>query len=147
MFIKSFAVDGQVQQQPVFPADMTGNHTVEIVMADSFRNDMLTTVVGDVRTPLVPFVRFRGGESGLRWYMIEGAQRYDVYAGGKKVLETTVNKCNIEDSWSGDLQVVAVAADGTPSFPSDLLTGTRRLQSSLILSCLSVSQEKNLPLR
>ena len=48
MFIKSFAVDGQVQQQPVFPADMTGNHTVEIVMADSFRNDMLTTVVGDV---------------------------------------------------------------------------------------------------
>ena len=125
--IKSFAIDGQVQEQPVFSADMTGSHTIEIVLADSFRNDMVTTMVGDVRTPLVPFVRFRGRNSGLRWYMIEGAQRYDVYAGGKKVLETTVNKCNIEDDWSGDLQVVAVAADGTPSFPSEPLNRNEKV--------------------
>jgi hypothetical protein len=125
--IRSFAIDGEVKDQPVFGADLTGHHTIEIILADSFRNQMTTNMVGDVRTPLVPFVRFRGGNNGLRWYMIEGAQRYDVYAGGKKVLETTVNKCKLEDDWSGDLQVVAVAADGTPSFPSEPLNRNEKV--------------------
>jgi hypothetical protein len=125
--IRSFAIDGEVKDQPVFGADLTGHHTIEIILADTFRNQMTTNMVGDVRTPLVPFVRFRGGNNGLRWYMIEGAQRYDVYAGGKKVLETTVNKCKLEDDWSGDLQVVAVAADGTPSFPSEPLNRNEKV--------------------
>ena len=119
--IRSFKIDGELKDKPVFPADMTGNHTVEIILADSFRNDMTTAMVGDVRTPMTPFVRFRGNGTGLRWYMIEGASRYDVYAGGKKVLETVVNKIDVNDEWSGDIQVVAVAADGTPSFPSEPL--------------------------
>jgi hypothetical protein len=119
--IRSFSIDGEVKEKPVFPAGMTGNHTVEIVLADRFRKEMTTTMVGDVRTPMTPFVRFRGGGTGLRWYMIEGADRYDVYVGGKKVLETTANKIDFQPEWSGDIQVVAVAADGTPSFPSEPL--------------------------
>ena len=119
--IRSFSIDGEVKEKPVFPAGMTGNHTVEIVLADRFRKEMTTTMVGDVRTPMTPFVRFRGGGTGLRWYMIEGADRYVVYVGGKKVLETTANKIDFQPEWSGDIQVVAVAADGTPSFPSEPL--------------------------
>ena len=125
--IKSFAIDGEVKDQPEFSADLSGHHTIEIVLADTFRNRLSTNMVGDVRTPLIPFVRFRSGESGLRWYMVEGAQRYDVYAGGKKVLETTDSKCRIKDTWSGDLQVVAVAADGTPSFPSEPLNRNEKI--------------------
>ena len=125
--ISSFSIDGEVKDQPVFSADMTGHHTIEIILADKFQNQMTTNMVGDVRTPLVPFVRFRGGNSGLRWYMIEGAQRYDVYAGGKKVLETTANKINLKDEWRGDIQVVAVAADGTPSFPSEPLNRNEKV--------------------
>ena len=125
--IKSFAIDGEVKDQPEFGADLSGQHTIEIVLADTFRNHLSTNMVGNVRTPLIPFVRFRSGESGLRWYMVEGAQRYDVYAGGKKVLETTDSKCRIKDTWSGDLQVVAVAADGTPSFPSEPLNRNEKI--------------------
>lgn len=125
--IKSFAIDGEVKDQPEFGADLSGHHTIEIVLADTFCNHMSTNMVGNIRTPLIPFVRFRSGESGLRWYMVEGAQRYDVYAGGKKVLETTDSKCRIKDTWSGDLQVVAVAADGTPSFPSEPLNRNEKI--------------------
>ena len=128
--ISTFAVDGEIRNEPLFSADMTGHHTVEIVLADRFRNDMTTTMVGDVRTPLTPFVRFRSGGKGLRWYMIEGAQRYDVYAGGRKVLETTANKIDLKDEWSGDLQVVAVAADGTPSFPSEPLNRNEYIEET-----------------
>ena len=119
--IKSFSIDGQFKEEPVVSADMTGHHTVEIVLANRFAQQMTNNMVGDVRAPLTPFVRFSGGGSRLRWYTEEGVHHYDVYAGGKKVAETTVGKCMIEDDWKGDLQVVGVAADGTESFPSEPL--------------------------
>lgn len=44
---------------------------------------------------------------------------YDIYAGGDCVARATSLEIIIEDGWKGDLQVVAVASDGTPSFPSE----------------------------
>jgi hypothetical protein len=119
--IKSFSIDGELKDEPVFPADMSGHHTVEIVLANRFTQQMTNNMVGDVRAPLTPFVRFSGGGSRLRWYTEEGVHHYDVYAGGKKVAETTTGKCKIEDDWKGDIQVIGVAADGTESFPSEPL--------------------------
>ena len=120
--IKSFSIDGVQTDLPIFNAGVTGRHTIEIILADSFRNEMSINMVGDVRTPLIPFVRLSGKGKKLKWYSEEGAVRYDVYAGGKKVLETTGRGCVLSDDWTGDLQVVAVAADGTPSFPSEPIT-------------------------
>ena len=100
---------------------------VEIILADSFKSQMTVNMVDDVRTPPTPFVRFGSGGKRLRWYAEEGAVRYDVYAGGKKVHETVVAKCNVDPSWRGDIQVVAVAADGTPSFPSEPLNANEKV--------------------
>lgn len=128
--IKSFAIDGQECDIPAFPSDLSGKHTVEIVLADAFRNDMTINKVGDVRTPMTPFVRFGGRGKYIRWYGEEGAQKYEIYAGGRKVKETTERRCNVEDDWRGDIQVVAVAADGTPSFPSEPLTRNETVHDS-----------------
>lgn len=125
--IRSFKVDGQLMDEPVFPASMVGNHTVEIVLADSFKNQMSVNMVDDVRTPATPFARFGSGGKRIRWYAEEGAVRYDIYAGGKKVHETVVAKCNVDPEWKGDIQVVAVAADGTPSFPSEPLNANEKV--------------------
>lgn len=125
--IKSFSIDGVQSDDPVVSADMSGRHSVEIVLADSFRNEMTTNVVGDVRTPMIPFVRLSGSGKSLKWYSEEGAASYHVYAGGKKVLETEKNSCRISDDWRGDLQVVAVAADGTPSFPSEPINRNQKI--------------------
>ena len=125
--IKSFSIDGVQTDEPVVSADLTGRHSVVIVLADSFRNDMSINVVGDVRTPMIPFVRLSGRGKSLKWYSEEGAASYHVYAGGKKVLETEKNSCRISDDWRGDLQVVAVAADGTPSFPSEPINRSEKI--------------------
>lgn len=119
--VRSFKIDGQIADEPVFSASLTGCHAVEIVLADSFRNRMDVNMVRDVRTPATPFARFGSGGKRIRWYAEDGAVRYDIYVGGKKVSETTVTKCNVDPSWRGDIHVVAVAADGTPSFPSEPL--------------------------
>lgn len=126
--IKSFAIDGQTKDEPVFPAELTGKHKVEIILADRFADDLTINLVGDVRTPPTPFVRFSSGGKKMRWYAEEGAARYDVYAGGKKVLETKVSKCNVADDWRGDLQVIAVMADGTESFPSEPLNRNEKVK-------------------
>ncbi|MBE6250924.1 MAG: glycogen debranching protein [Bacteroidales bacterium] len=119
--IRSFSIDGQKADEPVFPASMSGHHTIDIVLADRFDKDLTVNMVDDVRTPKTPFVRFSGGGKRLRWYAEEGAVRYDIYAGGQKVHETVAVKCDLDPSWNGDISVVAVAADGTPSFPSEPL--------------------------
>jgi hypothetical protein len=119
--IKSFSIDGKKKNEHVFPADLAGHHKVEITLANAFENDMKIAQVGDVRTPMVPFFRISGskGRQKLRWYAVEGALRYDIYAGGKKVLETTANDCRVGADWRGDLQLVVIAKDGTESFPTE----------------------------
>lgn len=119
--IESFTIDGEAAVEPVFPAELAGSHSVEIVLADRFANDMTINMAGDVRTPMIPFVRFGSNGRRLRWYAIEGAEKYDIYAGGKKVHETKECKCKVADNWRGDIQVIAVMEDGTESFPSEPL--------------------------
>ena len=115
--IKSFLIDGKKTNKHVFPAGLAGYHKIEITLADAFANDMTVTEVGDVRTPMIPFIRI--SRNKLKWYAEEGALRYDIYAGGKKVMETTANECRIDPDWKGDLQLVVIAKDGTPSFPTE----------------------------
>ena len=123
--IRSFKVDGVESESYSIPASLNGRHNIDIMLADSFRQNMTTNVVGDVRTPMIPFVRLSGKR--LKWYAAEGAVRYDIYAGGKKVAESTTDRCRISDDWRGDLQVVAVAADGTPAFPSEPINLNERI--------------------
>lgn len=55
----------------------------------------------------------------MYWDMVEGADHYEVYVAGEKAMETSEGRVEIKPEWTGDVQVVAVAADGTPSFPSE----------------------------
>ena len=125
--IESFAIDGVAASEPVFPSELAGNHTIEIVLADRFANDMTINMVDDIRTPMTPFVRFSGRGRSLKWYAIEGAEKYDIYAGGKKVHETRNPGCKVADHWRGDIQVIAVMKDGTESFPSEPLNKNEKI--------------------
>lgn len=114
--IKSFRLDGVKTDKAVVPADLTGNHTVEIVMSDSFKKDLENNMQPACWTPLMPKTTLADGK--LSWESVEGAAVYEIYVGGEKVADVTSTEVMVEEGWNGDLQVVAVAADGTPSFPS-----------------------------
>lgn len=115
--IKSFKLDGQKMDEAVVPGNLEGHHTVEIEMSDSFRNKLTVNHKGALWTPDMPVAALVDG--AVVWNAIEGADHYYVYAGGKKVAETKEQSLVLADDWTGDVQVVAVAADGTPSFPSE----------------------------
>lgn len=115
--IKSFKLDGKKMDAAVVPGDIEGHHTVEIEMSGSFRNDLGVNHQPACWAPLMPVVTMADGR--LSWEPVEGAALYNVYAGGELVAGATSTEILIEDGWKGDIQVVAVAADGTPSFPSE----------------------------
>ena len=127
--IKSFKLDGVKQDLACINADLEGHHTIEIVMSNSFRKDMAINYQPAVWTPMMPVATLADGR--LSWNPVEGAVIYDVYAGGQLVAGATSTEIIIEEGWSGDLQVVAVAADGTPSFPSEPVSLCEKIQVKL----------------
>ena len=127
--IRSFELDGVKTSDTYVPADITGHHTVKIVMSDSFRNEMAVNYQPACWTPMMPVATLSDGR--LSWEPVEGAVIYDVYAGGQLVAGATSTEIIIEEGWNGDLQVVAVAADGTPSFPSEPVSLCEKIQVKL----------------
>lgn len=114
--IKSFKLDGQKMSEAVVPGNLEGHHTVEIEMSNSFKKDLGVNYQPACWAPLMPVVTMADGR--LSWEPVEGAAYYNVYAGGELVGIASTREIIIEDEWKGDIQVVAVAQDGTPSFPS-----------------------------
>ena len=114
--IKSFKLDGQKMSEAVVPGNLEGHHTVEIEMSNSFKKDLGVNYQPACWAPLMPVVTMADGR--LSWAPVEGAVYYNVYAGGELVGLASTTEIIIEDEWKGDIQVVAVAQDGTPSFPS-----------------------------
>ena len=114
--IANFRLDGEKKDDAVVPGDLEGHHTVEIEMSGSFRNNLGMNHKPACWTPLMPVATLENGV--LSWNAVEGAEHYEVFVGGEKVAETAELAFELNPEWNGDVQVVAVAADGTPSFPS-----------------------------
>ena len=127
--IKTFRLDGEVLAEAVVPGDLAGDHIVEIVMSDSFKNDLDINLQKPCWTPIMPPVV--GVDSKyVSWHAVNEADHYDVYIGGEKKVVGKGRGVAIDPEWKGDVQVVAVKADGTPSFPSAPINTSRKVYKS-----------------
>jgi hypothetical protein len=127
--IKTFRLDGEVLAEAVVPGDLAGDHIVEIVMSDSFKNDLDINLQDPCWTPIMPPVV--GVDSKyVSWHAVNEADHYDVYIGGEKKVVGKGRGVAIDPEWKGDVQVVAVKADGTPSFPSAPINTSRKVYKS-----------------
>lgn len=115
--VKSFKVDGVAQGEHFVPADLTGRHHIEIVLSNSFKNKMTVNHQPCVCTPMTPETVLEEGV--LTWNAVEGADIYEVYVGAGKVAQTADLSVAVDPQWRGDVSVVAVSAEGVPSFPSE----------------------------
>ena len=115
--IRSFEIDGVQKSEHLVPADLTGRHEVKIVMADRFRKNLDINLQSGVSTPVTPEVSLEADK--LSWQPVDGAAAYKLYVAGAEVAETAEHQVSVSPEWRGDVQVVAVSADGVPSFPSE----------------------------
>ena len=115
--IRSFKLDGAETADATVSGDLTGHHTVEIVMSDSFRQNLKTNHQKPCWTPKVTIVNLEDG--WFDWNAMNDIDHYEVYVGGRKVYESKERGCDMLPEWKGDVQLVSVTADGVRSFPTE----------------------------
>jgi len=113
--IKSFLIDGK-ESEPVINANLTGHHSVKIVMADNEFHPMKINLVENASSPLMPVVQLNEGK--LQWQPIESAVKYEVYKDGKLWKETSDCSILLGDE-KGEFQVAAIQKGGFTSFASE----------------------------
>ena len=112
--LKSFKLDG-VEADPFFPANLKGQHTIEMVLDNRQPAPMQMVMRENAYQPLTPLARTEGGN--ISWQEVPEAIEYIVLRNGKEMTRTT--ELNAPLQGDGEYAVVAVNADGWHSYMSE----------------------------
>lgn len=82
--IKSFTIDGERKDQPVFPAGMTGSHSVKIVLAGSVLPSAPVNVQPIRYMPQTTAFTYQAGKKTVDLTTYDKANLYILYMNGKK---------------------------------------------------------------
>jgi hypothetical protein len=121
--IRAFAVDGKEWAQSFLPATLTGEHKIDIILADNILPDGSVFAVGDYTSPAAPVTYLSGNM--LLWPAVEGAVKYNVYKNGifvgasSSVRTDSTVRTMVELDTYGLYQVEAMDARGVSSFLSE----------------------------
>lgn len=113
--IRSVSLDGKKLDDPFIPADLTGKHTIRLVLQSKSSGPSQITFTENAYSPSTPVVSLREGEK-IVWAPQEDVSFYCIWANGKRV--DTLSSVN---GYDGDIQVKAVNAEGLESFASEPL--------------------------
>ena len=114
--VRLFELDGVRMNEASVSAALEGKHNIKIVLSNSFEKDMKINMQPPLNTLMTPKAKLEAGV--LSWDKIDGAAQYEVFVAGEKYAQTTQESISLEDV-TGDVQVIALSADGVPSFPSE----------------------------
>lgn len=114
---KSVKLDGKELEGNLLPADISGEHKIEIEMANNdFGSDSMNMVENKFSLP-TPQAKY--ADSVFSWEPVEGAQKYRVYKNGKVAEETTDTKFAVSAPDFTELKVSAIGPNGFESFTSE----------------------------
>ncbi|WP_206513741.1 MGH1-like glycoside hydrolase domain-containing protein [Pseudoflavitalea rhizosphaerae] len=122
--VKSFMLDGKELNQPELPADISGTHSISIVLASipvPAQAINKTNSYSSLPTPETVLQK-----NLLSWKPISGAAQYRVVKNGKLYRNTTVPQVTIDISKPAEYQVLAIDKKGIPSFASEPLFVVRK---------------------
>lgn len=111
-------LDGERLPEPLIPADLQGEHHIEIRLSNTGFKDQRFACVNNHTTLPEPTAWF--SEQGLQWELVPGAVSYQVWGNGKllaTVQDTPYRPEGAVDAYT-EYAVAAVDASGWPSFLS-----------------------------
>jgi hypothetical protein len=114
--IDSFTLDGKTSED-FFPADLSGEHTIEIVMRN---NDFLPSKINLVENKFSltnPQVRLNG--SKLIWDAIPGALAYNIYQNGQLLKTISENSFELNINDFAEYSLTALDKENIESFSSE----------------------------
>lgn len=113
--IAEITLDGEVLDSPMIPADLSGNHEINIQMSNEFSAVIHASIVENHFTLPAPDVKIKGDD--LYWPANEKAEKYFIFQNGKKIAETKHNKYSLGKE-KGQFKVEAIDEDGWLSYTS-----------------------------
>ncbi|WP_242928644.1 MGH1-like glycoside hydrolase domain-containing protein [Pontibacter vulgaris] len=134
--VKSITMDGKPMEKPFIPANLAGNHTIKIELANNEAGGEINHTV-DYTSPETPKVTYTSGK--LTWPSVEGAVTYQVIKNGQAQEKTQNNSLAVTEGAYAEYVVLAEDKNGVTSFASEpivVVAGKYKMQYEL---------EKSLP--
>jgi len=117
--IKSFLLDGKAVKYYQVLSDLKGEHSIKIILANTFWGTEEINKVENVTAPAVPVVSLKANK--LTWEKVDGAAEYIVLKNGKEIAKITATDFSVPVSDFNEYQVIAVSTKAVQSFASEPL--------------------------
>ncbi len=137
--VKSMKLDGEVLEDNFLSAEISGEHTIEINMANIDFVEQGMNLVANKFTLPNPQVKVEDGL--LKWNPIENAQKYLIYKNGEIIDEITGNEYGIDPAKFAEFKVSAVGPNGFESFTSEPIWNYKNMNKIEIESVTDQSPE------
>ncbi|MFT3676885.1 MAG: hypothetical protein QM781_13410 [Chitinophagaceae bacterium] len=118
--IASFLLDGKPSGEYIFPASLTGQHAIHIVLRKSGADSESINSLPLVFSPATPEMVYKNNL--LSWKAVPGAVRYRLFTNGKLQTETKALQFRITPKGFSEYQLVAIDKNGVESFASEPVT-------------------------
>ncbi len=116
--VKSLSIDGKKQQNSIVPANLSGEHKVEITMANNDLGTSKINLVQNANSPKTPKVTLENQK--LKWNKAEEGSKYVVYLNGEKFKELQTTELDLEVAKGyEEYQVMVIDTKGIQSFLSE----------------------------
>ncbi|MCW0483088.1 MGH1-like glycoside hydrolase domain-containing protein [Gaoshiqia sediminis] len=115
--VASVLLDGELLENAFFSANLSGKHSIDIVMKNTDFGPGQINLVSNKFSPPTPQVKLK--DRSISWNEIPGAAGYQIYKNGV-ILETiTSSEFPIEGNDFAAFTIVAIDAEGIESFASE----------------------------
>jgi len=122
--IREFWLDGKKQAQATLAAGLQGHHAIRIVLANNATGGTINRVANHTTLP-APDVSYDGRT--LSWTKMPATKAFQVWKNGRLIATTNAVQWPASDNSYAEYQVIAMDAEGYPSFASEpVTTGTSR---------------------
>jgi hypothetical protein len=139
--VKSITLDGRPIKDGIIPADIVGEHAINIVLANN-KTTGKSNMAPYYTAPETPVVTYRNGK--LTWEKTKGAATYQVIKNGIKIASVKVLTYKVPASPYAEYQVAAIDAKGVNSFNSEPV-GVIPAKALHIIQAESVADRSELP--
>ena len=133
--IAAISMDGKELENGLIPADLTGKHSIKIIMNNEFSHQGKINKVENRFSVATPYPNFEADATGnisYSWYPVEGAVAYEIFRNGKFYKSTTDTLLTMDSTDLYKYHVRAIDKMGEHSFFTHIMyqsnTGNRIYQ-------------------
>lgn len=115
--VKSFLLDGVAQKDAAIAANLSGTHSIHIIMEARNENTEPINKLANYTSPDAPVLSLQKNQ--LSWNKINNAVSYQIIKNGSAIVKTTNTNYAIANEPFAEYQVIAIDKMGIASFASE----------------------------